>query len=1002
MSKDAVLCSRHISVWRARPVIRAMITLLALLASVAPGLAQSPSGDATQLPSTASRVALHGFVLDAETEQPLHLAHVVVVSSGFGVVSGPDGAFEIPSLPSGEVAIRATFVGYEPATETVSIIPGATAEVTIRLKPTVAVELDGLEIRADRPMIDVQKGSSGHLISARELEGAITESPSLASVVAQQAGIVEDRGQLHFRGGRADEVLFIVDGIKMVDPLSGEALVGDVASRSLREVSMTAGGFGAAYSEAMSGVVEAVYKEGSGEWHGSLDYTTDALFGSEQIHRANIDLSGPNVLLRPLLGLFTDDPKVTIYGSLGMSLEDGYLPTVHDLPGDRGLVSAVHDKIAGFDFRYGDFFYPLGGRNNWNALVKSIWAIGPDDKLGFTASKSLTFSQDVGYADIGQIDRGSIDFPWNWAKRWDHHYTDTKDVNVASISWERTLGSHSNMDLRLARLYSGDHKDVGGKLWDEYDTTVEEDLQDMPGFIDTPYFYDAGDAREWRDRYSIVWSAAAQTRFPLGAHRLDCGLSAEYHDIQYIAIDARAVDTAAGYPYGKEFDFFHVNPTAGNLFVQDQVAYEGMVVNGGLAYDCWFPGEQVQRALDEQTLPYFTPSLRDKFYAETHSLFGYRFKGHLSPRLAISFPASERAHLFFNYGHYSQRPRHFFMYAQMRNLPSDVYPRIGNPTLNPEIAVNYEIGGEYVVGPTELRATVFWKDNYDYPTTITLTRLREHEFGRSNYFIYWNADYSRSRGIELSIERLRRRFFSWSLDYTYSVAKGKSSDPNALKLIQELGGDAREPLLEEQYVWWNRPHKLSAQVGFQVREHEAAPRWLGVSWPGDLSVRVSCLAQSGRAYTPIGEDFERSGDTNSRNAPFEIYTNLSVRKGIRFGGRRVELSLDVLNLFDRRNVQVVDPMTNEAPQPGVGSYSDYDPAQYDTVLEREIENAVGDQTREYRRQYGQDPDAALVAAWEADVTERVSSAFTSNYFSLQNPGYYGPPRSIRAGISYEW
>jgi hypothetical protein len=220
---------------------------------------------------------LAGRVYDAGNAQPLPQANILITGTPLGTISQPDGSFVIERVPPGQYAVVVTYIGYETEERVATIVSGETTHLDYGLTQTVAALLDPLEIHAERPVIDVTKTSTAHTLSATQL-------PTIDDVVAQQPGVVKDRGRLHFRGGRSDESLFVVDGVKVKDLLSGESMGSEVASRSAQEVNIMTGGFGARYSQAMSGVVETRIKEGTQRWHGALSYETDALFGSQNLH----------------------------------------------------------------------------------------------------------------------------------------------------------------------------------------------------------------------------------------------------------------------------------------------------------------------------------------------------------------------------------------------------------------------------------------------------------------------------------------------------------------------------------------------------------------------------------------------------------------------------------------------------------------------------------------------------------------------------------------------
>ena len=976
------------------PALAAAILLCTALLGAA-SLAQSPA-------PLGNVGRITGRVTERDGARGLPAAQITLVGTELATITRADGDFAMENMPPGEYTLKASFLGYLDLDRKVTVGAGETATVYFALEQTVAATLDPLQIRADRPLIDVRKTSTAHTLTPAELAAMVMQTPTLDNIAEQQPGVVRDRGRLHFRGGRAEENLFVVDGIKVRDLLSGESMGNEVTARAASEVQVMTGGFDARYNQAMSGIVETRLREGSSRWHGALTYETDVLFDSRDHHFASAELSGPNLAAAPLLALLgDDDPEVTFFTSLSAELTDGYLPSIRDLANPAHLRSSVRDEFLGTNFSYGKFFAPLG-ENNWRAVFKSAWNPDPNDKVTFSWTKSLSILADWGSPDIGEIDRNQVNYPWSWAGHLDHHYSITRDVNILSLNWNRSLGLNTRTALRLWRHYSGKREDVAGQRWYEYDTRLDTEMGSA--FEDTPYFVDVGDAPDWQDRYVVVWGLGSEWEHHTPTHKLEWGWSAEYHDVQYMALNARTVDEANRLPLGDEFDLFHVTPNAGNLYAQDRFEHEGMMVNLGLIYDYWFPGAQVERALEEQALPHMTEALQEKFLSETHSLFGHRYKAHMSPRVGISFPVSESAHLFFNYGHYSQRPPYYYVYAKTSSQSGEEYPRIGNPTLNPMISVSYEIGGEYQFSDeTAAKATLFWKDMYDYPTSIRLV-MKERTTSRSNFFMYWNMDYARSRGIELSLVRNRKNYLSGSLSYTYSLAKGKSSDPNKTKVIQQSGGDSREPTLEEEFLWWNRPHKLTAQVNFLVREDERAPHWLGIHWPQDLSARVYLMFRSGRPYTPYDANDQRIGDPYSRNGPPEFTCDLTLTKGFRVGGRRMNLSLNAFNIFDYRTPYEFDPVTGEAYAYGAGGLTlpRENPSTYAAYLDATVEERVAAYVSDYQRRYGSDPSQSLLDDYALQVAAGVRSEYTSTYVQYQNPCYYGEGRTFRLGLSYDW
>ncbi|MBD3162689.1 MAG: TonB-dependent receptor [Candidatus Eisenbacteria bacterium] len=947
---------------------------------------------ALSLPATGASAAgrIEGYVYDAQADRPLAFTNIQIVGSTMGAMSQDDGGFTIASVPPGTYEIRASYVGYEPVSREIEIAEGETLRITFRMKAT-EIRAKEVTIRADRPLVDVKRASTMRTFNAEELN-ALALQPTLDSVVEQVPGVTKDNNRLHIRGGRADETLYIVDGVKTRDLLSGETQGEMVGTRSVAEVNIITGGFDAKYGQALSGIIEAKLKEGTEDWHGYFGYTTDYLLDDQNLGFYEFELSGPLRAVPDAVRLLgVDDPgKMKFFLSLSANLYDGWLPSISDLPGDKHLRSSYNDRLFGDDVRYERFFYPRAN-NNWRFLFKSSWRATTSDKFDVSFTKSLSFNQGFGDTEVGDINRNITNYPYNWARRFDHYYTVSKDLNTFSLVWHRGISTNLVHKLGLTRFFTAEHRDVRGKLWTEYDTSYDSDS--LTASEDTPYFRDVGDASDYRDRFVKTWELASEWTYTYGRHKLDWGASHQIEDVQYLSLDTRTV-VAEGpnpKPLGDEFDLFHVYPSSGALYLQDRLEYESLVMGIGLRYDYWFPGEQIERLYENyETLnrPTINAETRQEFLDDTHSLFGRRFKGHLSPRLQVSHPITERDKLFFNYGHFSQRPAYFYVYAKSSSQSSEEFPRIGNPNLNPEISVQYELGGAHSFRhDLAAKASLFYKDIYDYPTSTTLV-LKERRTTRSNFFIYRNLDYARSTGIEVELRKSRFGHWSGAIAYTYSVAKGKSSDPNNLKLVQETGGDARETELGEIYMWWNRPHKVTAWYSLRY-DRGSHPRLAGLTLPDDWNMNLYTLLQSGRAYTPETPAGERIGQEYSKNGPIETKTNLKFRKGFNLFGRRLEASLEIFNLFDHRTPLTFDYATGEQYEPGKGSLdSPYENPDNLDLPDEELIEAAGANVG---------PDQSV-----EEVADGIRRTITANQYRYSNPAYLSPPRSIRVGLGFEW
>ncbi|MBU1702474.1 MAG: TonB-dependent receptor [Candidatus Eisenbacteria bacterium] len=928
-----------------------------------------------------------GTVFDNETGKPLPYANVVAVGTGRGAVSQADGSFLINGVPPGPQEVRASYIGYTLMSIEVVVEVDRTVDADFKLVPE-AQELKTVEVRAERPLVEVDKTSTVRSFNAEELKNLTLET-TLNSVVEQQPGITEDRGRLHIRGGRSDETILIVDGVRMKDVLSGNSESGSISARSVAEVDIITGGFNAKYGEALSGVIETRLKDGTEDWHGSFHYETDHVISDWETDHGEFQLSGPNLILQGIQNLFgLGGETPTFFADISGEVTDTNLPSIGDLPG-RYLNSSYEDNFFG-GFKYGRFFYPRAN-NAWRGVFKTAWKLGPKDKVSATLTKSLSFSEGFGDVDIADIDRNNYTYPWVWKNRLDHYYTFTHDQNSFSSTWQHTYGVKTIQTLRLSRFFTSTHRDVAGKHWTEYDLSQDRDFP-YQYYENDPYFIDYGDAPDYRDQYVETWGLTGDWAWTPSNHKMEWGFHSQVEEVQFLTINAASVvcdSLSCSKPLGDEFDLFRVYPTTGAFYLQDAMEYEGFIARLGLRYDYWFPGEQVERLVNEANRPTITEGLKDDFYKDTNGIFGRRFKGHLSPRIGISYPISQRDHVFFHYGHFSQRPAYFYVYAKSGSQSSEAFPRIGNPNLNPEVSVQYEIGmGHQFTNTMALKLTLFNKDIYDYPTSTTIV-IPGSTTGRSNYYIYQNIDYARTRGLELELKKRRTNFWSGSVAYTYSVSKGKNSDPNALRQVQEAGGDARETELEEIFLWWNRPHKLAGWLDIRFYEDEQPPKWLGIAWPKDIGLNIYYMIRSGRAYTPQTVDGLESGQKYSRNGPFDSTLNFTLTKGLSFWGKRWEVFLQGWNVFNHRTPRSFDWATGKKYKLGEGSLdSPFENPENLNLSDEELIDVAG---------YEVGPDQT-----QEEVATGIRRTIQANISRYANPSYLDDPRHFRLGLTMEW
>ena len=208
-----------------------------------------------------STVKIAGHVRAASGE-PLVGANVVVEGTGLGAATDRSGYFSIENLFAGEYTLKATFVGYAPAARSgVQVQRDHVTEVNFTLQP-LTVSLP--EVVVEAPSQDKRvPGAFTTVIGREEIENSAART--VGELLLQVPGVeVLDEGgsgrkRVSIRGSNANQVLVLLDGVPLNDPLLGEVDLNQISLASVAEVRIVKGGAGSRFGNgAVGGVIEIV------------------------------------------------------------------------------------------------------------------------------------------------------------------------------------------------------------------------------------------------------------------------------------------------------------------------------------------------------------------------------------------------------------------------------------------------------------------------------------------------------------------------------------------------------------------------------------------------------------------------------------------------------------------------------------------------------------------------------------------------------------------------
>lgn len=249
----------------------------------------------------ANTGTVKGKVTDKKDGSALVGVNVQIEGTELGGATDAEGRYEVINVPAGTYKVSATYMGYNPEKVTnVLVVQDNIATVDFQLAPTVLNVGPEIVITANKwTPVNRITTSVEHVITDQDFKRLPVTN--LSDLVGMQAGVSQthNTGWTHIRGGRFDDVAYLVDGVAAQDALVGTLWSSPKpTSDALQSVVVITGGFDAEYGSAMSGIIKAVTKEGGEKTSGHLAYTTDDFFPQNTgynygYNRLALSLGGP-------------------------------------------------------------------------------------------------------------------------------------------------------------------------------------------------------------------------------------------------------------------------------------------------------------------------------------------------------------------------------------------------------------------------------------------------------------------------------------------------------------------------------------------------------------------------------------------------------------------------------------------------------------------------------------------------------------------------------------
>ncbi|HJL62982.1 MAG TPA: TonB-dependent receptor, partial [Candidatus Marinimicrobia bacterium] len=344
-----------------------------------------------------SKGTISGTVVDAKNNEGLVGVNVIVKGTYYGAASDLNGRFFITGVSAGTYDVEASIIGYKVLLQTgIKIEAGKTTILNFNMEETVLTLGEEVVVLGSKPLFDVDETASVTRVTSEDIANKVVSS--VEDILSQQVGVTTQDNEIHIRGGRIDESMFVVDGQSIKDPLSGYSGNLFINPEAIQDLEIVTGGYNAEYGQAMSGVINIRLKEGRKHFEGSFKYASDNWGMDEDVlnhystDRVEFNLGGPDPIMELLLPRIGFD----LPGSFSIFLNgygkmyDNNLPTASKLyPHRYWSLPGVEEQTQD------DLLASLSTRenNDWHALYKLTWGISPKKKLSLSYDISLNINQ---------------------------------------------------------------------------------------------------------------------------------------------------------------------------------------------------------------------------------------------------------------------------------------------------------------------------------------------------------------------------------------------------------------------------------------------------------------------------------------------------------------------------------------------------------------------------------------------------------------------------------
>ena len=871
---------------------------------------------------------ISGRIVEKESGQALIGANVIITQTQAGTSSDEEGYFNLINVSPGKYSVRVMMIGYESITiEDVVVSVNRTTSLDVEMEMGV-IESQEVVIYASKLSRKKDQTSTVKNISSEEID--ILPVEDIGAVVNMQAGVVAGS----FRGGRNNEVSYMIDGVPVNDAFGGVSAVSTLEVEAVKDLEVITGTFNAEYGNAMSGVVNAVTKDGNNSFEGSLNtnystYITNNKRNGEELF-IGLDPFGINSNFDNRLNISGPVIKDKVYFFSNFRAQDinGHLNGIQRF--QVWNLSDFYDQDTSnwTSENTGDGSYvPMGTGDYKTYMGKLSFNMG---NIKYSLMRNVNSGQSQGYSHI---------YKYNPDGR---SYQDTK-TTLDMFQLNHFLNEKMFYDIRISRT----NNYYGSYVFKDFDSyrVMDEDgiYQGVYHFKgDTVYnyvhdkymtaygvgFFTGGQEKGHTQRRTITTNSKFDFTWQINnSHSLKTGFSRTLYDLdnKYRSIrnkyEGTALDSDVYEPvvYGDSTvysDIYRVKPRETSIYIQDKFERDEIVINFGIRYDQFdanttYPSQR-RNPTNSSTYYLQKSDGTDSLDANGNLIINEErmsrplktnIAEQLSPRLGFAYQLGRVAVLHFSYGHFLQMPPMYSIFENKSSIigPSDYSSIVGNANLasdslglNAQKTVSYEVGlWQEINSNASFEVNLYYRDIYDLLSLAVVSTYNQIEYG-----IYTNKDYGNVRGLELKLDYNFNSIFVQT-NYTYQFTRGNAD--NAAQTYSRQGASI-DKVIRFIPMSWDQRHTFNVSLGYNTSKY-------GVTGTGYYN--------SGTPYTfsPQGEsnlarlNLYPNNDYKPSNYTLDLTGYVNLPKIFVF---QPNINLLVRNVTDRRNEYGVSSETGRS------------------------------------------------------------------------------------------